>query len=82
MPPQQIFFFMSPRYSEDSIFNRNLGRKPKSFAVWKEGLMSLSCIGGGKLELGTCLDKRELSPLSVLETAERGMCLPGCQCGF
>lgn len=42
----QIFFAVFPRYSENSISNRNLGRKPKQFAVWKAGLTRLPGVEG------------------------------------
>lgn len=42
----QIFLVASPRYSENSMSNRNWGRKVTQFAVWKEGLTSLPWRGG------------------------------------
>lgn len=58
---------------ENSVSNRNLGRKPKQFAVWKGSLTRLPCVWG-KMEPWVCEDRRELSHISVwcLETTERG----------
>lgn len=73
---RRIFFLMSPRYSEDSIFSRNWGRKPN-------GRKALGvCLVWGKMELGACLDGRGLSNRSVLETAERGKRLLACHSAF
>lgn len=74
MPKQQIFFLMSPRYSENSVFNRNLGRKPKSFAVWKEGLASLPRMGGG-VDGAWSLSEQEITHRCLYGKLQRGMCL-------
>lgn len=56
----------------ECYFNRNLGRKPKQFAIWKSGLTPLPGMGG-QMVLGACLDRKEDSHGSVhcLETTGR-----------
>lgn len=48
-PPDRLGLgeHLSPRYSENVTSNRNLGRKPKQFAIWKSGLTPLPGMGGG-----------------------------------
>ena len=86
-PPDRLGLgeHLSPRYSENATSNRNLGRKPKQFAVWKSGLTPLPGMGG-QMALGACLDRKEDSHGSVrcLETTGRDnwVFLQVCQSSF
>lgn len=53
-------------------FEEELGKKTKVICCLEGRPYQFASSGKGGMELGACLDQRELAPLSVLETAERG----------
>lgn len=70
--PHQIFFAVSPSYSENSTSNGSLGRKLTRSAVWKEGLTSLPCIAGSRSSELVWTGENFHTSVCCLETTGRG----------